>query len=106
MKRTNRRKESCPVAALAREVRRLEDECAAADDARDTAESDRIFNQIEALRLAASYLMPTSNEGAQFQAELSGILADGMIGASRRNQFEAQRAIQRMGGAVGAFLNG
>jgi hypothetical protein len=74
------------------------------DDARDTAESDRIFNQIEALRLAASYLTPTSNEGAQFQAELSGILADGMIGESRRKQFEAQRAIQRMGDALGAFL--
>ena len=61
MKRT---KESCPVAALAREARRLEDEVCAANKVRDADQAAGLMEKLDAIRDAITYLQPISNEGA------------------------------------------
>jgi hypothetical protein len=101
MKRT---KGSCPVAALAREVRRLEDECSAADDAGNAAKSEMVYKQVMATRIAISHLTPKSKTGALCQVDLIKFFADDA--RDPKAALTALHAIERMTGAVSEFLAG
>jgi hypothetical protein len=93
-----KQREACPVAPLVREARRLERKCIEADEARNSVESTEAENELNAVRVAISYLRPQSSIGARFMLELIEIHADSMLDDDGRQ--ENLNAIQRMKGAL------
>ncbi|HZR62279.1 MAG TPA: hypothetical protein VFA80_15125 [Xanthobacteraceae bacterium] len=99
-----KQKTPCPVAALARDARRLETECCNADEAGDRALSDKAERRLNATRAAISHLDPKSATGARYQLELIEVYADALIDGEQDTQYDRFHAIQRMTGAVSKFL--
>jgi hypothetical protein len=99
-----KQKEICPIARLVLEARRLEATCVKADEAGDSVESMEAENELNAIRVAASYLRPKSIAGVQFLLELIGLRSDLM---SVNNRYVANFAsVERMAESVNTFLLG
>jgi hypothetical protein len=90
-----KQRETCPVAPLVREARRLERKCIEADEAGNSMEAENALNSV---RDAISHSRPRSSIDAQYMIELIEIHADSMLDDDGRQ--ENLNAIQRMKGAL------
>lgn len=95
-------KSICPVAALAREARKLENEISEADEAGDRLSATQLEERLNATRTAISHLRPKSKEGANFQLDLIGVYADAMCVSDIMDteRYAIHLSIQRMTSAI------